>query len=100
MTLKEIFEFFFEGQSIDTIIILCFGILSSLVVLALIIYFFVHSWLNDDGSSNPYPDPDDDDFWAGLAIWLSISDEIDRAYSEAEEEALKDDPDSVHYNIY
>jgi len=78
---------------------ICFLIISGLTLLGFIIYFLIHSLLNDDGSNNPYPDPDDNDFWADLIIWLSVSDAIDKAYSEAEE-ALKDDPDSVHYNIY
>ncbi len=98
MTFKETIDFIFEGQSIGTIIILCFGFLLLLVILAFIIYFLFRSWINDD--SNPYPEPDNDEFWSGLAICLSISDEIDRAYYEAEEKALREDPDSVNYNIY
>lgn len=99
MTFKEIFAFFFEGQSIDTIIYCCFIISAALALLVFIIYFFVHSWLSDDNDSS-YTDSSDDDFWMALIFLDCLSRDIEAAYAEAEEEALKNDPDSLRYNIH
>lgn len=99
MTVREFFEFFFEGQSIETIIYCCFIITGAFALLVSIIYFFIHSSFSDykDGTNS---DSNDENFWMAVIFLDCLQRDLEEEYAEIEEEALKNDPDSIYYDIY
>ncbi len=79
---------------------LLIAVISILAIITPIIYFLVHTALNADDSDRYVMDESEQDFWLDMAYLSYISDVAERQAREAEQEALKNDPDSVHYNIY
>ena len=79
---------------------LLIAVILILAIITPIIWFFVHSALNADDSDSYIIDESEQDFWLDMAYLSYISDVAERQAREAEQEALKNDPDSVHYNIY